>query len=88
LAPRLVLASQNEIKIPLRRHADRNRDLHMGALEPARWDDVVLAILMLVIGVPRVILAVLYDQPLGVEGTLSIVCVGLALLILLRRRRR
>jgi hypothetical protein len=40
-------------------------------------DDYLLAILLLVIGVPRVILAALYDRPLGVEGTLSIICVVL-----------
>jgi hypothetical protein len=41
---------------------------------------------MLVIGVPRVILALLYETPLGVEGTLSIICVGLAFAISRRRR--
>jgi hypothetical protein len=59
----------------------------MRPLEPARWDDFVLATLLLLIGVPRVILAALYDRPLGVEGTLSIICVALALFILGRRRR-
>jgi hypothetical protein len=59
----------------------------MRPIEPARWDDYALAILLLLIGVPRVILAALYDRPLGVEGTLSIICVALALLVLVRRRR-
>lgn len=52
----------------------------------ARSDDVVMAVLMLVIGVPRVILAIFFDRPLGVEGTLSIICVLLALAILIRRK--
>jgi len=58
----------------------------MRAMEPARWDDYVLAALLLVIGLPRVILAALYDRPLGVEGTLSIICVVLGLVVLARRR--
>jgi len=62
-------------------------DEGMRPLEPARWDDYALAILLLLIGVPRVILAALYDRPLGVEGTLSIICVAIALLVLIRRHR-
>ena len=57
----------------------------MRPIEPARWDDYVLGILLLLIGLPRVILAALYDRPLGVEGTLSIIGVALALLVLIRR---
>jgi len=89
LASRGVLAPQNGIKIPLRRPCGTPVAVGWGmrAIEPARWDDIVLAALMLVIGVPRVVLAVLYDRPLGVEGTLSIACVGLALFILIRRWR-
>ena len=59
----------------------------MRPIAPERWDDYTLAVLLLLIGVPRVILAVLYDRPLGVEGTLSIICVALALLVLIRRHR-
>lgn len=59
----------------------------MRPVEPPRWDDLVLAVLLLIIGVPRVILAAFYDRPLGVEGTLSIASVVLALLIILARRR-
>ena len=59
----------------------------MREVEPARWDDDVLAALLLLIGVPRVILAVFYDRPFGVEGTLSIICVCLALGIVCARRR-
>jgi hypothetical protein len=42
---------------------------------------------LLIIGMPRAVLAALYDRPLGVEGTLSLICVALALLILIRRYR-
>jgi hypothetical protein len=56
-------------------------------IAPARWDDYALAFLLLAVGVPRVILALLFDRPLGVEGTLSIICVVLALAIVLARRR-
>jgi hypothetical protein len=54
--------------------------------DPARWDDYVLAALLLVIGVPRMVLALLYERPLEVEGTMSILCVVFALLIVVRRR--
>lgn len=59
----------------------------MRDIEPARWDDYVLAVLLLIIGVPRVILAALYERPLGVEGTLSITCVVLAFFLLVFTRR-
>jgi hypothetical protein len=57
----------------------------MHAVEPSRWDDLVLAVLLLLISVPRALLAVFYERPIGAEGALSMVCVGLALLILRRR---
>lgn len=57
----------------------------MRPIAPARWDDFVLAILLLLIGLPRTILAVLYDRPIGYEGTISLICVVLGLLLLLRR---
>ena len=59
----------------------------MRPIEPARWDDYVLGILLLLIGVPRVVLAVLYDRPLAVEGTLSLISVVLALGLLYHRHR-
>lgn len=59
----------------------------MRTLEPSRWDDRVLAALMLLISMPRAVLAFLHDRPVGVEGTLSIVFVVLALAILIRRNR-
>jgi hypothetical protein len=57
----------------------------MRAIEASRWDDVVLAVLLLAIGLPRVVIAFLYDRPVGAEGALAMGCVGLALLILIRR---
>ena len=60
----------------------------MRPAEPARWDDYALAILLGVIAVPRLVLALLRDRPLGVEGTLSIACVVFALLIVFGRRPR
>lgn len=59
----------------------------MRTIDPSRWDDYVLAALLLLIAVPRVVLAVLYDRPLGVEGTLSMLFVVLALAIIVRRQR-
>jgi hypothetical protein len=56
-------------------------------IEPARWDDYVLAILLLVVAGPRLVLALMYDRPLGVEGTLAALFVVLALLLVLPRRR-
>jgi hypothetical protein len=58
----------------------------MKPIDPSRWDDYVLAGLLLVIGVPRAILAVLHDHPLGVEGTLSLLCVAAGLLVIFGRR--
>jgi hypothetical protein len=62
----------------------------LGGMQAAERDDVFLAILLLVIGVPRVILAFVEDRPIGVEGTLAVICSALGLLVLLRRsvRRR
>jgi hypothetical protein len=57
----------------------------MHAVEPARWDDLVLAILLILISVPRALLSVLYERPIGAEGALSMICVALGLLILVRR---
>jgi hypothetical protein len=54
--------------------------------DPARWDDYVLAALLLLISVPRVVLALLYERPLGVEGTISSLLVLFALTIVFRRR--
>lgn len=60
----------------------------MRPVEPARWDDYVLAGLLLLISVPRLVLAVSYDHPLGVEDTMSMIMAALALLVVIPRRRR
>lgn len=57
----------------------------MRTLEPTGWDDLALAVLLLIIGVPRAILALMYDRPIEAEGVLSLTCVVAALLILIRR---
>jgi hypothetical protein len=59
----------------------------MSTLDPARWDDYILAALLLLVALPRCILAVIYERPLGVEGTLSILFVGIALALVIGRRR-
>jgi hypothetical protein len=59
----------------------------MRVIDPARWDDYVLAIVLFLIAVPRVVIAIWHDRPLGVEGTISIGLVLLALLIIAFRRR-
>jgi hypothetical protein len=59
----------------------------MRSMDPARWDDYVLAFLLLLVAVPRAVLGVLHDRPLGVEGTLSLLFVAFALFIVIRRRR-
>jgi hypothetical protein len=57
----------------------------MRTIEPARWEDLALAVLLIITGLPQVLYALLYDQPVGAAGTLSMVSVALALLILIRR---
>jgi hypothetical protein len=59
----------------------------MATIEPSRWDDYVLAFLLLLIALPRCVLALLYDRPLGVEGTFSMLFIVLALTIVIQRRR-
>ena len=57
----------------------------MRTIESARWEDLALAVLLLIISVPRAALALFYERPIGAEGALSMVCVLCALLILLYR---
>lgn len=59
----------------------------MQTIDPSRWDDYVLAGLLLLVALPRLVLAILYDRPLGIEGTLSMLFIVLALAIVIRRRR-
>jgi membrane protein implicated in regulation of membrane protease activity len=58
------------------------------SLDPNLRDDLLLAALMLVIAIPRVALAIVADHPIGVEGTLAVICCALALLVIARRIRR
>jgi hypothetical protein len=58
----------------------------MGNTEPARWDDYVLAGLLLLISVPRVALGLLSNRPLGAEDTLAMVMVLLAIVVVAWRR--
>jgi len=57
----------------------------MRPIEPTRWDDLVLAALLLIIGAPFAVYALLYERPVDAQGALSMGCVVLALLILIRR---
>ncbi|HEX4417930.1 MAG TPA: hypothetical protein VH165_08525 [Kofleriaceae bacterium] len=59
----------------------------MRSMDPARWDDCVLAFVLLLVAVPRAALALLHDRPLGVEGTLSLLFIGFALVLVIGRRR-
>ncbi len=45
----------------------------------------MLAGLLLIIGLPRAIAALFFDQPIEAQGALSIICVVLGLLIIIRR---
>jgi hypothetical protein len=56
-------------------------------VDPLRWDDYALAVLLLLVAVPRLVLALASGQPLGAEGTLSMVFIALALLVVFSRRR-
>lgn len=60
----------------------------MRQIEPNLRDDLVLAALMLLMGVPRIVIAVFGERPIGAEGTLAAICTGIALLILARRIHR
>lgn len=60
-------------------------DADVRKIDPIRFDDVVLSVLLLIIGLPRATAAVAEDRPIGVEGTLSLVCVVFGLAILAHR---
>lgn len=59
----------------------------MTTTDPARWDDYILAILLLLVGLPRCVVALIHDRPLGVEGTLAMLLVGFAVMLIFGRRR-
>lgn len=52
---------------------------------PMPWDDAALVVLLLLIGVPRVVLAIVAERPIGAEGAASMMCVAFALSIVLSR---
>ena len=54
----------------------------------ARWDDYVLGGLMLVLGGPRIVFALLERETFGAEATIAAVAVALGLLLLFTRPRR
>jgi hypothetical protein len=54
----------------------------------ARWDDRILALVMLVLGGPRVILAFAEHETFGAEATIAAIVAGLGLLLLLTTGRR
>ena len=60
----------------------------MRPVEAARWEDLALAVLLLATSVPRVLLAVMYERPIGAEGALAMVAAALGVLILLYRHAR
>jgi hypothetical protein len=60
----------------------------MRRIEPTRWDDLALAVLLLIIGVPRALLALMEHRPVDAEGATSMICVLLALAILVHRNSR
>jgi hypothetical protein len=62
---------------------DRPDDLKSAA----RWDDRILAIVMLGLGLPRVILAFADHETFGAEPTIAAIVAGLGLLLLLTTRR-
>ncbi|MBL0220826.1 MAG: hypothetical protein IPQ07_44020 [Myxococcales bacterium] len=55
----------------------------------ARWDDRILAVVMIGLGAPRAILALVEHEVFGAEATVAAVvaCLGLLLLLTTRRRR-
>lgn len=54
----------------------------------ARWDDRILAILMLGLAGPRVILALVDHETFGAESTIAAIVASLGLLLLLSSTRR
>jgi len=54
----------------------------------ARWDDRILAVVMLVLGLPRIIIAISDHETFGAEATIAAIVSGLGLLLLLTSRTR
>jgi hypothetical protein len=53
----------------------------------ARWDDIVLAVLMLVLAAPRVVLALAHHEAFGAETTVAAIFTALGLLLLATANR-
>jgi hypothetical protein len=88
LGQRAVRAQDARVTYPVGTRFAASTDMRRKghrAIEPARWDDLVLAVLLLIIGAPRAIDALIHERPIEAEGALSIICVTLGLLILIRR---
>ena len=54
----------------------------------ARWDDRILAAVMLGLATPRVVIALLQHEIFGAEATIAAIVAGLGLLLLLTTRRQ
>lgn len=54
----------------------------------ARWDDLVLGVLLLVLAAPRIVFALATRETFGAETTIAAIAVALGLLLLLTRPRR
>jgi hypothetical protein len=54
----------------------------------ARWDDRILAVVMIGLGLPRVILALAEHETFGAEASIAAIVAGLGVLLLLAGRRR
>ncbi len=54
----------------------------------ARWDDRILSLVMLVVSVPRVVLALATGESFGAESSVAAVVAGLGFLLLSSTRRR
>lgn len=53
----------------------------------ARWDDRILAVLMLGLAGPRIVLALVDHEVFGAEATIAAIVAGLGLLLLLASAR-
>lgn len=53
----------------------------------ARWDDRILAVLMLGLAGPRIVLALIDHEVFGAEATIATIVAGLGLLLLLASAR-
>jgi hypothetical protein len=64
-----------------------DRPLRPVALDARRWDDRILAYVMLGLSVPRVVLAVVTGEQFGAEPSIAAVVASLGLVLLATSRR-